>query len=307
MSTGFRVTNDNNSLLVDEEHPVFIVPDYSIHQSGVSFQQLSRQRESVGGDIYHWVYTGRFTVTLTIQFSYALISNQQPLLFLSQNTPAYTLYRAREYSANGRYYWGDNAKYIGNAPDELNSWMASIAYTPLGSPGHWTGISITISPIYEWSDAWRTGTTAQEIIAAVPDFRSLFLPAGGGASPVEGGHGVAVFDSAGRTVFNSNSNMLELRAISSSWTYSNRRGGSGTYYERWYSNCYATSPSDYCLVIPRQTYRRYNWETAMVGMLSPTGTTGSPWRVVVGGNSGSPVHTPVIWARPARAPWVVYL
>lgn len=293
MSFGFAIYNDANTLIVDEDHPIYIAPNCVVSQSYYTQFVGARYADDFG--TYQDMQIG---VDLTYTFTSPIISIPQPLLFISQSHPAYI---TDGYYTRGLFLWRDRIALHGTNTDNLwgglESWASNIRFIPLGSPGYWTGMKVSLRS-YERGTSWDKypERTYAAVRSVMPDYRNKFLIVGGGGED-GGDFGIKVWDTSGRVVFNSNSNIVHVTSQDSRWEYFNRSGGGGTYLELWRSYCSAASASDWALVVPRKTVRRYNGELATVGMAS---VGGRPFKFVQGGRSGSPVHTPMMYVKTSQ-------
>lgn len=286
MSYGILVQNPNiNRVILDENHPIYVAPPIRVvgWAKGQSAGGISRgnRGDSTGASSTTWQ-------EFELRFHYPLTGTMPPLTFIRPDYPPYFAVAA------GRQLYGE--------PDSgysKDGWQSNILVTPLGGEGYWTGIKVRISARHTatfgpWSYSRPTAEAwIRRVLEDVPDLSSYFIAVGYGVEPRPGEYGIIVRDADGEVVFNSNSNVAVGVGCDSNWQYINRNGGDGTYTERWQLS--TTPPGDtYRLVIPTQTYRRYNGETAQVMMWT---YKGEMKRLVVGGRSGSPAFTPMMWIR----------
>lgn len=301
MTAGFHVINPNYSTIVDEEHPVYFIPPYSIRQV-INFNTIDRvQNVGRNSDNYPSIYHFNSKVTLTITFNTPITAIARPLLFLSQAYPKNKSYsRITVYGTDP--IWADWTWDSGRS-GKHDGWLNNIVYTYDGVPGRWTGITITLTAYHSVREKrnYRTYTAiSNKINAAMPDFRQYFMPGAAGGTNTIRGAGIMLWDGDTRIIFNTNDTLLDVKSVSSNWTYMDRQPWDGVYIEYWQNDSIPTSASDWFLVIPRQSVRRYNNEIGTVMMASIKAST-RPMRMIIGGRSGSPAHTPAMWVRPTKA------
>lgn len=300
MTYGIEVINpDVNRVILDGSSPLYVIPAIRVTGKALTFEALSDipwpyQQRGSRTPPFGWTYNPSgeddwtmdhliIKQTFQLDLQYPLTSHDPPMVFISQNAPSI-----------GR--WVISASNI-------HTWMPNTVLTPIGVPGRWTGVRFDIFIFAEvWAHReaywWRE---ANEVVAYeranAPDLSKHFILVGHGVKPTANGYGLVVFDKDGRVVFNSDSNIAKAVASTSRWLYSGRSGGSGYYEERWVSSVSAPSGNAYVLFSPYQQYRRYNNEMSEVAM---TSCKGSPRRIITGGRSGSPAHTPIIWIEPMK-------
>lgn len=175
--------------------------------------------------------------------------------------------------------------------DSESDWISRLFYSPIGYPGHWTGIHVHAQAARMSGGYWVLDTR---------NISSYFSVVAHGVEPRPGEIGVWVRDAQGKIVFNSNSNTAVALESNSRWIYEGRSGGGAERYgykETWRSQIGAPDGATHCLVVPTQRYRRYNNEGAHVMMVD---YRGHPRRHIICGRSGAPVHTPLVWIRPIK-------
>lgn len=299
MSYGIKVINPGvNRVILDGSSPLYVIPPTRTASRTVGYNsELSLNYNEldkwippfgtpVNANTYDQWARDNFIIkqTFEVLLEYPLTSTEPPLVFVSQNIPSAGI-------------WSEMA---GNR----HSWLANTTFTPIGTPGRWTGMRFEMFAT-EWfnyfhGDAADQRRALAEMIRSrgkTPDLSGYFILVGHGVAPSVNGYGLVVYDSNGRVVFNSNSNVAKAVGASSGWQYLGRSGNSGVYDERWRLKESAPSPNAYVLFHPHQRCRRYNGEISLVGMSSVKGT---PHRIIVGGRSGSPVHTPLMWIEPMK-------
>lgn len=296
MSYGIKVVNpDVNRVVLDGSNPLYVIPPIRIANRVVDLYPVQPRYDSShppfgtsNGTGSQWetylqeTFVSRQRFDLLLQ--YPLTSVEPPLIFLNQ-------------SLSGGGIWGVSAS-------SMYSWMPNTVCTPIGVPGRWTGMSfdIRVSSYFDYESGPRKYynyelARVKDLYRNPPNLSLKFILVGHGVRPVTSSYGMVVYDSSGRVVFNSDSNIAKAVGATSNWIYNGRSGGSGSYSERWSASASAPSASAYVLFSPFQQYRRYNGEVAKVGM---TSATGRPARMIIGGRSGSPAHTPIIWIEPMR-------
>lgn len=286
MGYGILVHNPNiNRVILDENHPIYVVPPIQVVGWTKGQSESSVTRGSRGE------YTNASSTTwqeFELRFRFPLAGQLPPLTFLRPSFPS-------SYQAGVFYIYGEPES--GYSQD---GWQSNVSVVPLGGAGYWTGVKVRISArhtatfgAYNQNGRRSAESWVSLILANVPNLSSYFIAVGYGVEPRPGEYGIIVRNADGEVVFNSNSNVAVGVGCDSNWQYINRNGGDGTYVERW--QLPTAPPNDtYRLVIPTQTYRRYNGETAKVMMRS---YKGQMRRLIVGGRSGSPAFTPMMWIR----------
>lgn len=295
MSYGLKVINPGyNRVILDGSSPLYVIPAVRVTDKIVDLYPVRPYPDSThppfntvnatgaGDGYYQDIFVSRQRFKLVLD--YPLTSVEPPLIFISQDMPRTGLWRV------------DGGSMYG--------WMPNTVCTPIGVPGRWTGMSFDARTsgvfVYESGPRKYYDRALAEVRQKhknPPDISRKFILVGHGVKPTANGYGLVVFDASGRVVFNSDSNVANALAATSRWTYTGRSGGSGSYSERWTASASAPSSKSYVLFSPYQRYRRYNGETAKVGM---TEVAGRPRRIIIGGRSGSPAHTPLIWIEPMR-------
>lgn len=289
MSYGILVQNPGiNRVILDENHPIYVVPPIRV-VGWTKGQSASRVIRGNRGE-----YTSAWSTTwqeFELRFRYPLAGQLPPLTFIH---PSF----ASSYGAS-RIYGEPSNGY------SRDGWQSNMSVVPLGGAGNWTGVKVRISATdtvanfgaYNQNGRKNAENWVSNMLVQVPNLSSFFIAVGYGVEPRPGEYGIIVRNASGEVVFNSNSNVAVGVGCNSNWQYINRGGGDGTYVERW--RLPVTPPSDaYRLVIPTQTYRRYNGETAGIMMRS---YKGSMIKFIVGGRSGSPAFTPMMWIRTMKA------
>lgn len=298
MTYGIEVVNpDVNRVILDGNNPVYVIPPIRASAQSVSvydirylpgvFDQppfgIVNGTGSIWDGYEQLSYAAKLTFTLELQ--YPLTSKEPPLVFLSQNL-----------TASGP--WGINAGL-------MSGWMPNTVFTPIGVPGRWTGMSFVVktSGIVDYESGPskyynRALAEARQIHGNPPDIASKFILVGHGVQPSASNYGLVIKSPDGKIVFNSDSNIAKAVGAQSRWTYLNRSGsGPSGYNERWQCNSVAPNSNAYVLFTSLQRYRRYNGETSSCAM---TDVRGRPRRIILGGRSGSPAHTPILWIEPMK-------
>lgn len=299
MSAGFQITNPNNSIIVDEEHPVYFIPPYSIRLA-LNTVYEGETWQGRNSDMMPSIYTFNSTVTLTITYTTPVTHIARPLLFLTKKYPKHAEVN-KDYYAGMDKVWADFTWEYGR-DGQKSGWLNNIVYEHTGVAGRWTGMVITLTArntTLAQRNSKNQSTMRARINAAMPDFRQFFMPAAAGGSNTIRGAGIMVYDEDAKVIFNSNDVLLDVKALSSTWHYIDRQGRDGEYIEYWECDCIATSPDDWFLVIPHQRVRRYNNEIGAV-MMASLNARAKPMRIITGGRSGSPAHTPAMWVRPTK-------
>jgi hypothetical protein len=303
MTFGLRLTNPRGTVVLDEKNPLYVIPPIRVVGWRCYLQaeriRSNKQRENTYVD-RDWELAQEFE----LRFSFPLISQMPPLAFVDQ-----------KYAAEGYFVDFYPGKYQASVPRifRVNTvlpegWLSHLRVVPLGVAGRWTGVKVTLMSIEHFrtqhqsvkegeQEAIMAAQLRDAMIAQAPNLAKHFIAVGYGVEPRPGAYGLVVRSATGEVVFNSDSNTAVALDCSSRWSYLDRIGGDGEYFERWQLVKAAPSADAYCRVIQNQTYRRYNGETARVCMSSAKGT---PMRIIVGGRSGSPCHTPMIWIKPAK-------
>lgn len=181
----------------------------------------------------------------------------------------------------------------------ISNWYNNIRVKYYGSAGAWTVtlVRVVVSIGYQGaSSAWMTTW----------DPRKLFIVVGAGVQPNAGETGMVVYNASGKATFNSNTNIFNVKAYSNSWykvddneSTTVFRAGGGSYGKRhqvWELGITPTS-TDWVLVNPTQEYRRYNGEVGFAWTCRVQAGA-KIWRGLQTGNSGTPVHGPVITGFP---------
>lgn len=283
MSYGIEVINPGiNRVILDENNPVYVIPPI----------RVSGWRRYRGATSWSWsrddgLLNYEAWQDFDILFKYALTSPTPPLVFIDQKYPS------RGGNNVVRFYESSTT----------GGWLSNIKITPLGTEGAWTGVRVAMYSQERIQSAryngqrWFEQQADYNIQNFTPNLSSHFIAAGYGVSPDVSGYGLVIWDGSGRVVFSSDANTAKALRASSKWLYIDRSGSSGTYVERWQLDREAPNSNAYVLVTPQQQYRRYNGETAMVGL---TDLRGRPRRMIIGGRSGSPAHTPIVWIEPMK-------
>lgn len=251
-----------NRVILDENHPIYVVPPIRVvgWTKGLSASSVVR-----GNRGEYTTATATTWQEFELRFRFPLAGQLPPLTFLSPSFPS---------------YFGTSASQIYGEPGTGYSragWQSNISVVPLGGAGNWTGVKVRISAsdsagfgLYNQGGRTAAERWVSNFLARVPNLSSYFIAVGYGVEPRPGEYGIIVRNANGEVVFNSNSNVALGVGCNSNWQYIDRSGDDGTYVERW--QLPTTPPNDtYCLVIPAQTYRRYNGETAHVTMRSYKG------------------------------------
>ena len=266
MSHGFSVINSNGRRVVDEDSYLFSVQE--CHRV-----TLSRATWNAIGDSYY----GSIDMYYYHKTPYS--GDAPPMVFIR---PAST-------HSGGLFFMAD--------------WYHHIRVKYFGGPGNWyctvVRVIMNLGRGNKHPSWWYTY-----------DPRKNFIICGPGVQPAKGSCGLFVFNKEGKAVFNSNENIFVVRKYSNNWVKvldkedmvvirALLNGNFGSYGKRfhiWQSDL-APSSTDWVLVNPTQEYRRYN------------GEVGFAWnhRIVKGatlqrglqtGNSGTPVHAPIIMGSP---------
>lgn len=274
MSFGFRVTNTNNSILVDENNPVYYVPRYTISQSAPTAIRYGEWDQTI-------------TVLLHIVFDYPVNSIEQPYLFMTQNVPPGIPH------TNGHLLW--TWQYSGR----INKWMNNISWSCSGTPGNWTGMTVKLDHRWTLQDAWMFPVSAE--INNPLDWRHLFVPVANGGTPPRG-YGICVFGPTGKVVYNSNDNMVSITSKSNTWImYNQYELAGGEYYLRiFYSPALPTSYDDLLRVIPKQVTRRAEGSTGEVTLYQVNPRVERAFLFGRWDQGGVEAETPVIWVRPVQ-------
>ena len=258
MSHGFLIENELGRRVVDENTPIFVVEESTVTQTASSYFDSEYSSSTIG------------RVRITYRFARPYRGISPPMVFIWAATDVYN---------NARVWMGD--------------WYNNVVHWAIGSPGNWTSVVVSITLIVgrgrvEWN---------------ANDFRRYFIVAGAGIEPRPGEVGLVVRNAAGVAVFNSNTNILEVRGYSNNWSLQSKvrttavGGDFGAHLEVWQLSEIVPVHGDWVLVSHPQTYRRYNGERGFSWVSRiKTGTT--ILQSLQTGNSGTPVHRPVILARP---------
>ena len=300
MTYGIKVINpDVNRVILDGTSPLYVIPPIRTVNRGVghNFESMVKYADrgvwippfgTPGSASWQdqFIFDSFITrQSFEIQLKYPLSSIEPPLVFVSQKIPP-----------KGIWVESSGSRY---------SWMANTTTIPIGVAGRWTGMRFlmfaTAEHMYfaeDASDQRRALQAAISRFGAAPDLSGYFILVGHGVSPTTDGYGLVVYDINKRVVFNSNSNIAKAIKSVSNWQYLGRSGNSGVYDERWAAKGSAPNQDAYVLFHPHHKYKRYNGEVSRVGITSVKGT---PSRVIVGGRSGSPAHTPITWIEPMKS------
>lgn len=306
MSYAIEVTNPGvNRVILDGSSPLYVIPpvrtvnrvvehnletlvnhaDRDVWIPPFGTRVLAGWR---GGEIRMFFDCFITRQSFEIQLKYPLSSIEPPLVFVSQKIPP-------------KGIWAES-------PGSRYSWMANTTTIPIGVAGRWTGMRFLMFATIRYdylakspadkSAQLRALQAAISAHGAAPDLSEYFILVGHGISPITDGYGLVVYDTNKRVVFNSNSNIAKAIKSVSNWQYLGRSGSDGIYDERWAAKESAPNQDAYVLFHPHHKYKRYNGEVSMVGITSVKGT---PSRVIVGGRSGSPAHTPITWIEPMKS------
>lgn len=272
MSFGFSVSNDLGHKVIDENHGLYVVvparcrPEY----------------------YQYYTKTGRNTTTIyeatrtRITFTRPYRGIAPPLIFMR---------------GNGSHPRANSRDWV---EDRFASWYNQLYYQLFGGPGNWTGALIQAD--ITWYTFYYSDITSRSR-SFYWDLRDNFMVAGTAVDPVAGGYGAVIRDAAGRVVFNSNDNFLEVIDYSNSWDYRGRDRYGDKYAERWRCEGLVvpagnnTISTPWVSLIPYTRIRRYNGEEAELWPCNMTRGQ-APEVTVISGRSGSPFHLPVITVRP---------
>jgi len=300
MTYGIEVINpDVNRVILDGSSPLYVIPPVRTANRSVehNFESLVNYADrdvwippfgtpGSGSWQDQFIYDSFITrQSFDIQLKYPLSSIEPPLVFVSQKIPP-------------KGIWTES-------PGSRYSWMANTTTIPIGVAGRWTGMRFLMFATTQYnyfsedkSDQRRALQAAISRHGAAPDLSEYFILVGHGVSPTTDGYGLVVYDTNKRVVFNSSSNIAKAIKSVSNWQYLGRSGNSGVYDERWAAKGSAPNQDAYALFHPHHRYKRYNGEVSRVGI---TSVKGAPSRVIVGGRSGSPAHTPITWIEPMKS------
>lgn len=265
MSFGFAVSNDLGRKVIDETHSLHVVVPATVTKEHLQFSEP----HGVG-----WNWYERSAVRITYTRPYKGL--EPPMIFMQGN--------------------GSHPSTYSNAWSRTfgPSWYNELRYQHFGGPGRWTGAFI--GAIMYTGFSYSATPPAKQYSGW--DLRSSFMVAGTAVDPGPDGYGTVVYDAAGRVVFNSNDNFVEVTGYSNNWQYRGRDEYGDQYIELW-ENPDVVVPSasgQWVSLLPYGRYRRYNGETATV---FPSNVTRgySPHVCVIGGRSGSPFHLPLLTAK----------
>lgn len=266
MSYGFLIDNDIGRRVLDENTPVYHIGECNkVTISKWTFNAYSDYYYGVA-DMYYYhkkAYTGYLP----------------PMVFIKSRT-----------AHNGVYTW-------------MAEWYHNMRVKYYGSHNNWTVTLVRAvvnlgrgTAFPSWWSSW--------------DPRKEFIIVGSGTSASSGEFGAFVYDSNGRMVFNSNDNTFKCTQYSNSWSLAYDKeeilvsralanGSSGSYGSRHhiYNSNIGPASGDWVLVNPTQEFRRYNGEVGFSWndrILSDAVIQ----RGMQTGNSGTPVHWPIIIGRP---------
>lgn len=261
-----------------------------------------------------------------------LVENDLGRRVIDENTPIYHVGECHKvtmskwtFNAYADYYYGvvdmyyyHKKAYTGSLPpmvfiktreahngvwDFMNEWYHNLRVKYYGSHNNWTVTLVRVlvnlgrgTAFPSWWSTW--------------DPRREFIVVGSGTSAASGEFGAFVFDANGRMVFNSNDNFFKFTQYSNNWTliYDQEEievtralanGTSGSYGKRhhiWASDI-APLSGDWVLVNPTQEFRRYNGEVGFSWNYRILKNF-TIYRGLQTGNSGTPVHWPIIIGRP---------
>lgn len=311
MTYGIEVVNPGvNRVILDGKNPIYVIPPIRIENYNLHYRYMGQyitspyfpkfgypRRVDTDENGYGTeVFVSGQDFDLTLQ--YPLTSIEPPMLFISQDVSYPPLPRGNLFYNTDRTAW-----IIKSGSTE--GWISNSTYTPIGVPGRWTGIrvnlltsgTVELSP-GKYGDIWaEEEVRAQHQSGLIPNLSSKFIVVGHGVQPQADGYGLTVRGADGKIVFNSDSNIAKAVGAQSRWDYNGRSGGKGGYEERWSSKSGAPTPTAWVLFSPMQYTRRYNGEISSCAL---TNVTGTPNRLIVGGRSGSPAHTPILWIEPMK-------
>lgn len=311
MTYGIEVINPGiNRVILDGKSPIYVIPPirvenyslyyrYNLPSSSPYLPKFGYPRErsdenGYGSDLF----TSNQDFDLTLK--YPLTSIEPPMLFISQDVsyPPIPTYKKGPFGQVGNTAWTIKA-------GSTEGWLSNSTYTPIGVPGRWTGIRVNLlsSELVGYSPGKYADAIANDQIRAqhnsglIPNLSSKFIVVGHGVQPQADGYGLTVRGADGKIVFNSDSNIAKAVGAQSRWNYNGRSGDRYGYEERWSSKSGAPTPTAWVLFSPMQYTRRYNGEISSCAL---TNVTGTPNRLIVGGRSGSPAHTPILWIEPMK-------
>lgn len=301
MSYGILVQNPGiNRVILDEDNPIYVVPP--VRAVGLGKGLVRTDSYGWVGDRDDFMFQVWTFQEFELRFRFPLTGLLPPLTFIRPTFPAShpAMLNTDRDPVSIRIY-NEVSLRSGYGRE---GWQSNIWVTPLGGKGMWTGVKVRVEGADDWrisgsgSSVRRQQDRFQEaVLDYMPDLSQYFLAVGYGVEPRPGDYGILVRNADGEVVFNSNSNTVTAVGCSSRWTYLDRRGGNGSYVERWRLAGAAVPNDVYRLVVPNQTYRRYNGEEAQVYMYN---YKGQPVRHIVGGRSGSPAFTPMMWINPIK-------